>query len=382
MEPLSWKFHDTLLLCITKNFIPYENILLCNFEKTIVSTVNRKVICNSIYSQDIPIYHDAFHKKIHNLNGICIVVCDNWFIKNNLTLDTIKTSIQKYHDKWKLPAIYIFATRPNKYSKPYVNMWKFINLLFTTKYSIVPKYTAVVGDAGGRIMTKKRNEVEKISSDVSDEDRAFAHNIGALYFSPHSFVTKIHDKFSYNNLCLPVEDRSRIIKSLYPSPSLMQLFARENNSHCVIMYGAPRSGKSTFCRNLLHELNSSSYGETRVTKILSGTPAKLLSETKKALSTYCNIIIDANLHTQKARACFECIAREYKSRIIYVEIATTTPIAWLFNHVAVETADNSEVMRLPYESYIVYNSTVQRHPAAICYTPVINQTHELMTHRY
>lgn len=100
-------------------------------------------------------------------------------------VDRIATELHKVG----VECIAIVGTRMNCFSKPHTKLWKLLQSMYerARKPAPVAAKSIYVGDMGGHLASKQGSVWGTQTKDVAYYDRAFAHNVGMRYWSPHVF---------------------------------------------------------------------------------------------------------------------------------------------------------------------------------------------------
>ena len=173
----------------------------------------------------------------------------------------------------------------------------------------------------------------------------------------------------------------------YTNPNLFtELFKLgQHDTYMMIIYGPPRSGKTTLSKELVKKWKTSNYGQSRALMrfgLDKYTKNKRHTHVKKTLLNRISVIVDGDAHTPALREPFEKIAEITKTPILYIEVNPGLGMSYIFNHVAVETSLDEKVELYGMPEYLFYKSKVVRPKTAVLYCPVIKKTKQVMQFRY
>ena len=386
----NWHDLGTTIIYKHSSFVFNNNVLLLDFENCLIKKMSNPQLYHSIDPKSIILYNEDFFNKIYKeRNMYSIVIISNVSDAGKLAIDSLKLKLELFLNKYDLPLLAFFATKKNRWSKPYTGQWNLINGYFK-KYDVIIKRACIVSDNGGRILEKElKTGIIKTKADNTDFDRAFAHNIEIPYYTINEYLDiNKKEKFNWNSICLSPDKREKYIETLklYNNPNLFAKLEELSklDRFMIIIYGAPRAGKTTVANELLSFWNKV-YGHSRVLKRLGlekNSKIKRINDTKKALNNRINVIIDGGTHTTMLREPYEKIANEYKTPITYIEINPGFGMAYLFNHVTVETANDEDIEIYNLREYFYYKSTLQKPDNTISYCPIIKKTKQIMKFRY
>jgi Ni2+-binding GTPase involved in maturation of urease and hydrogenase len=190
-------------------------------------------------------------------------------------------------------------------------------------------------------------------------------------------------------MCLSPEDRTVYIEKLsqYVNPNIFkELFSGPTaDVYMIMVYGAPRSGKTTLCKLLLNKWRTSKIGETRDIRRFGRdkyTKNTLINQVKKNILDRINIIVDGHCHTDELRAPFIELAEMHKVKYVVVEVNPGINMAYIFNHIAVEMAQSEDIVLYDTKDYYHYNSLVSRPPGVLLYCPEMQPIKQLLEFRY
>ncbi len=388
----NWKDLGSVLVYQSPTFQFKSHVVITDFEGCLIKKIAPTKLYHSIDPKVITPYNEDFLKQIKKESGdYSIIIISNVFGTGKLVTDSIKYKMELFCARYEIPLLALFAVKRNRLSKPHTGMWSFLSGFFKKFGDSAIQKACVVSDFGGRLAEHETvRGLIKIKPDSTDTDRAFAHNIGIPYHTIAEYLDpEKKEKFNWNSNCLSPELRALYVDKLaeYKNPNIFaKIFDMGySDTYMIIIYGAPRSGKTTLARELTKKWKSSTYGQSHAIKrfgLDKYSKAKRLSAVRKALENRISVVIDGFSHTQQLREPFELMAEATKTPILYIEVNPGLGMAHIFNHVAVETAIDEDVELYDMKEYLFYKSKVVRPKGAILYCPVIKKTKQVMEFRF
>jgi hypothetical protein len=386
-----WNNLGSVLLYNHPNFQFNSVVIIVEFEECLINRLPPGQLYHAIDPKIISPYNEEFIKIIKKeCTDVGIIIVSHIFGAGKLVIDSLKRKAEAFYEKYNIPALAFFVLTPNKFSKPHTGMWLLINSFYKKNGHMITK-ACVVSDFGGRLVERETKAGKVlVMADRTDIDRAFAHNIGIPYKTISEYLNpETTEKFSWNNICMAPDYRKIYVEKLteYVNPSIFkELFKTgPSDSYLIMVYGAPRSGKTTLCELLVKQWRKSKLGESRAIERVGRdkySKITMLSTTKKYMIDHISVIIDGECHTDKLRLPYIELADKYKINYIIIEVNPGINMAYLFNHVAVESASNENVVLYNPREFYYYNSIVIRPANAILYCPEIQQSKQLMEFRY
>jgi len=331
-----WKEVDSVIYYIPTDFKFNPSLAVFNFVDTLVILKKKYTTVELVYK------YDTVKSRLLDITekGASIIL---YQCINLNEIAHIKELFELLVKDLQIPIIAFFSTLRNKYSKPFTNVWKLIELCYFKKKSVVSKETSIfVGHKAGRITVKRK-------IDGSCVDRAFAFNVGITFFTPGCFFLKetmvniwqfsdeiinqtcrrsIIDK--NNRITLPI-----IIDELHLLP--------KSDIYTVIITGCPSCGKTTLAKKIRRKWDID-Y------KI--GTVAHVTENDFSDFSKL-NDTIDNYLGKKKSVIC-DITGNNYnitqlvktsmvnKSPILIIEIKINQEISKLLNFIKIQTSDSYE----------------------------------------
>lgn len=388
----NWKDLGSVLVYQSKTFQFNSLVVITEFEGCLIKKTTPTKLYHAINPKELVVYNENFLKQIKQESmDFSIVIISNVFGTGKLITDAIKYKIELFCEKHNIPILALFAVKRNRLSKPHTGMWDFVNAYFQRVGDARIQKACVVSDYGGRLAEHETAKgIIKIKPDNTDTDRAFAHNIGVPYHTIAEYLNPdVKEKFNWNTNCLSPELREVHINKLstYKNPNIFsKLFELGmHDSYMIIIYGAPRSGKTTLAKELIKKWRSTKYGESHAIKrfgLDKFSKATRIRHAHKTLLDRISVIIDGAAHTPQLREPFELMAQETKTPILYIEVNPGLGMAHIFNHVAVETSIDENIELYDMKEYLFYKSKVVKPKGYIAYCPVIKKTKQVLEYRY
>jgi len=388
----NWKDLESVLVYQSPEFQFKSYVVITDFEGCLIKKIAATSLYHSINPKMVQIYNEEFTAQLKKESTeYSIVIVSNVLDKGKVATDALKYKVERFCEVAGIPILALFAVKKNRLSKPHTGMWMFLAAYFKKMGDAHIQKSCVVSDNGGRIEEyETARGTSKVRADNTDVDRAFAHNIGIPYHTIMEYLDgDKHEKFSWNANCISPEVREVYVEKLeqYTNPNIFtELFKLgQHDTYMIMIYGAPRSGKTTLAKELIKKWNTSNYGKTHALMRFGNdkyTRAKRVAHVKKALLNRISVIVDGNVHSNILRKPFELIAEETKTPILYVEINPGLGMSYIFNHVAVETAVDEKVELYGMNDYLFYKGKVSRPKNVVLYCPIIKKTKQVMKFRY
>jgi bifunctional polynucleotide phosphatase/kinase len=386
----NWKDIGSILMYKSNDFQYHNTAIICELENCLIDRISTSKLYHSINPTEADSYDDDFIKKIKfQAQDKSIIVISNQLSANKLNIDMIKRKLESFIDKIQIPILALFSLKNNKFSKPHTGIWNLLCQYYKTTGQTTLTRAIMVSDNGGRIIEK-----EKKSGDIAvkygnnDIDRAFANNIGIPYLTINDYTKGSKEKFIWSKKYIEPELRKLYIEKIsqYKNPNIFAKLAENpSETYIIMIYGAPRSGKTTLARELITKWRNSDYGKHNEIKRLGSdlyTSARRVKICEKYISDRISVIIDGECHTDKLRLPYKKLSAKYGIPITYIEVNPGIALAYLFNHTTVENAMTEDIELYPERNYHLYNSMFKRPEGALLYCPIIKKTKELMEYRY
>lgn len=387
----NWKNLGSILIYASDDFGYRPSVVITEFENCLIDKVSSAKLYHSINPADITEYNEEFLKKIiSDSSKYSVVIMSNQISTSKLNVDCIKKKLELFMKKYTFPLLAIFCLRPNRLSKPHTGMWKFLKAYYSSIGKTQLKEGIVVSDCGGRIIEEEKKNRIKVTYDSTDIDRAFAYNIGIPYNTILEYITPDKkEKFVWNTKTLPPELRQMYVEKLShcSNPNIFVKLEELGNheTHLILLYGAPRAGKTTLAKELIKKWRESAYAKTHKIERLgldNYTNRKRIKLCEKLLFRRISVIVDGDCHNILLRQPFTDIAKKYNIPVLHIEVSAGIAFAYLFNHAAVETAQDENILLYDDKCYRMYKSNLQRPDNYVLYAPSIKKIPPVMEYRY
>ena len=388
----NWKDLGSVLVYQSPTFQFRSHVVITDFEECLIKKINANSLYHEINPKMIVPHNGEFLKQIKKeAVEYSIVIISNTPGGGKVITDSIKYKMELFSELYEIPVLALFAVKKNRLSKPHTGMWTFLTGYFKKMGDSHIQKACVVSDYGGRIeeYTTARG-FTKIRADSTDSDRAFAHNIDVPYHTIAEYLNaEKAEMFNWNSNCLSPEIREVYVDRLseYSNPNIFtELFKLgQHDKYMMMIYGAPRCGKTTLAKELVKKWKTSNYGKTHALLrfgLDKYSKTKRFTNIKKTLQDRISVIVDGGCHTPEQRRPYEELAAKTNTPILYIEVNPGLGMAYLFNHVAVETSLDENVELYGMNEYLFYKSKVVRPRGAVLYCPVIKRTKPVMCYRY
>lgn len=362
--------------------------IIIDLENGLIKSLSNNKIYNKMSSKPVEPYNLEFVKKLMKDNDNSIILISNCDTAK-ITVDATKQKLEMFLKQYNMPILCLFSLLPNYLSKPHTRIWKFLLSYFSLKGNKLLNKACVISDNSGRILRKDLKTKTIYKYDKSDIDRAFANNIELPFYTINEFLTGKKEKFTWNNVCISPEQRIEYLDKLaqYKNPDICELLKTEMkrlkaDTFIILVFGAPRSGKSRFCAEFVESWKKDQDNEQREIRILDTETKSRVKTATKCIKDLINIVIDGDCHTSQQREPFNILAKETRSAMLVIEVNPGIVISYLLNHVAVEKANSEKIMVRPERDFYVYRSKEAKPSNSILYCPEIDRVREIMDLRF
>jgi bifunctional polynucleotide phosphatase/kinase len=390
-----WKHLGCILTLRTKDFQFHSNVIITEFEDCLIKKLPSSKLYHSISPKDIEPYNLDFVKKIVvDAKDKSIIIMSNQFTGGKILIDALKRKVESFIAIYKIPLLVLFALKKNRFMKPHTGLWDLLKGYYKSFGGCNIQKTLVVSNLGGRCIQKIETDSKttvKTIVDKEDTDRAFAHNCEIAYATIKEYINPLikQEPFIWNKHIIEPEKRRKYIEMIaeYKNPDIFKILSTYDKAETfmIMIFGAPRSGKTTYAKHIINHWNKYPISKTNEVKLLSDSEmkkGKILSSADKLLKDRFSVIVDGKMHTAKFREPYEEVAKKYNTQIIYVEVNPGILFAQLFNHVHIQNAKNENDVLYSELEYYVYKSELSKPENCINYCPVINDSIELTMFRY
>ena len=241
---MTWREVESVIYYLSPDFKFNPTVALFNFTGTLI-------ISKTFPDIELVYKYDVVKSKLLNITkqGASIIIYQSFYRDD---IDNIKKLFELLLKDLKIPIVAFFSTKKNKYSKPFTNMWKLIELFYQKEKKVVKKdLSIVVGHKAGRI-----NMLGKKNIDYSCIDRAFAFNIGIKFLTPERFF----QNYTKISICEYSKDiinqQSRKIEALNSMKTHSPIIIDElyllpkSEKYTVMIVGPPSCGKTTLAKKI------------------------------------------------------------------------------------------------------------------------------------
>lgn len=384
-----WINNSDFILYRSPKFAGLSRIIIVDFEGCLVKKLAPGKIYHRIAPSQIQLHDQEFiNALIKASRTASIIIMSNAGTNNRLAVDLIKQKFNQFIQLVNIPILAIFSLRNNRLSKPRTGMWRFIKNFYKNTKRTIDDVT-LVGDCGGRIRQKTVKDEIRLIYDDSDIDRAMAHNCAIPYRTIAEFLGQVKsEQFSWSKDYLAVEKREKYLAdmSAYPNPDILQRILDHvpiPQSFIIMIMGMPRSGKTRYGRNLMQELRKSRFNDDNAIEYLDQSIGhkRRINMTRKHVINRITVIVEGACHTDALREPYVALAERYSIPILYINIQPGQPMALLLNHIAVETANRSDIVPHPYRAYVLYKIELQLPENVIHIIPCIERSDTIMRFR-
>ena len=246
-----WKTIDTLTYFIPPNFNYSKSVAVFSLFNTLLRPSHMGL---KYWSINVKERLQELYKK----NASIIVI--HTFDTDEL--DMVKGICDKMLKDLNIPVMFFFATKRNKYSKPFTNIWILIELFYKKANKTINKQMSIyVGNSAGRIKNVKSSyRMYEKCIDKSCVDRAFAHNIGLVFITPEMLFhnDKSGIMWRYSDQVITQKDRKYLAGKSYHQPIISDELKKlpESKKYIIMITGPPCSGKTTLALKIKRKWES------------------------------------------------------------------------------------------------------------------------------
>jgi DNA 3'-phosphatase len=329
-----WKEIDSVAFYISQNYEYHPTVAVFSFYNTLVKLVQTKNK-NTI----IDLWCSSVLLKIQTLveKNVSIIIID----ETHYSIVKLKEHIDSFIKLTNIPIIAFFATKKNKYHKPYTESWRLINLLYRKSPNIINASKSVyIGHNAGR-MYKNR-----WVNDKSCCDRAFASNIGLAFTTPERFFLDLDESKKWRGDVNIISERLRRQfyddSQHYEIPVIIDEIRKlpESSKYTVIITGPPSSGKTTFTQKIFRKW-CSDYMEIG-SVALTTNPDLIEPILREKKSVIIDITCDAIAITNIIKTSMEC-----ETPILLVCMKLSKELNILLDNIKVQIAKDHMVEQQP-----------------------------------
>jgi DNA 3'-phosphatase len=250
-----------------------------------------------------------------------------------------------------IPIVVFLTSKFNKYSKPFTNIYKVIELLYKKeKKNINKKVSICVGNQACRVLqsTNMYNNSYYKKIDSSGKDRAFAKNIGLTFCTPEIFFNNDNTliTWKYADNIIGQTERKLLVSYKPIQPVIIDEIntLTKSNNYLIIITGTPSCGKTTLAKKIkgkwdvdykmgvVHHISEHSYDD--ISKIYDDISSSLVTN---------SVIIDITHNYEYIQKIVE-LASDLKKSVLFIGIKIETSLNILFNFIQVQMSKNTKTI--------------------------------------
>jgi DNA 3'-phosphatase len=361
-----WRKVDCLLSYCSPGFRFLPKVIITELENGLIELHNDTDVFR-VHGKQFsikPISEDFIKSTVRP--DVSLVILSNQIKATALGIVAIKIKLEQFIKRYNINVLALFALKPNRYAKPCTGMWKFLHAYYRTKGQATITAALLVSNNGGRTVSVK----DKVKCDKADFDRAFAHNCDIKYMSISEYLNKTTERFEWSRKYIPPEARLALIDKINSTEQL-DIMTKVNPAilNIICVYGAPRSGKSTYIGEVIEKFNEQ-FNDANLLPVID-TTKRAFKRAESILRDENSVIVEGNCHTAALRYLWGELAKKYTANLIFVEVDPGISLSHIFNYAAVEKASNEHIMLYPDAAYYTYKSDLEPPDTPLIYHPRI-----------
>lgn len=352
---IHWHVCDQALSYFDPKFQFHPEVIIVELDGCLIDHITSV----SLYKgKQITIYDEKFIKRlVQDSANKSIVILSNQISNKKLTPDVIKRKTEFILKYMNIPILCFFATKPNYLMKPHTGLYRLLVTYYRNKGHVIKKAT-VVSNQGGLVVDRSDNNIVA----YNDIDRAFAYNNGITYVCIDEYLDNCLVDYVWDTTIIPPETRLLYIKqmSMYKNPDIFKILAKQKtNSYVIMLYGAPRCGKTTLAKEIKKKWDASDFSIDNELVVLSDDLTKRTKYSRfiKCVKQRFSVLLDGEYHTDKLREPYLAYLRKHKIPILIIEVQCGIEFAKVLNHVYVEEKKDLNIMLYRRNKYDIYKST-------------------------
>ena len=366
---MSWVELNTVLIYTSEDFAYSQSVAGCGFQNTICKNAGEWDFWTPKILEKFRLIHEkggslVFFSNQVNENIHSLKARFTRFIPK-LTLEDDNPVIDGQDKPKNIPIMALFATKKNCFRKPFTNLWKVLGFIYIKKGLPSPdsSMSIYIGGRDGALYLSNWKECEKIKytkkifKNKSDNDRAFAKNIGVAFVSSKKFfLEKPESKWIWCRCLLSVKDRITYLRKHEndSEPDIVNILDEMNGEkHLILINGNYSAGKNTLAKIIIKNLKESHGDEFKVS-LLSDQGLRFSKKINKkftdALFDGTTIIVTYN-PTYKARKRYLQFAKKYDMSVLIINMTTDPKICEILNHTKLQTSKNFQLDLHPHNYY-------------------------------
>lgn len=365
---MSWYYRNTVLMYTSDDFQYKPNIGCFGLKNT---------ICKNIDNKNWDLWNPNILEKFRLINekgGSIVFISD----QSDIDLNALKAKFCRFVKKLTIddksvagetpkyiPIMALFAMKKNCYRKPFTNLWNILLIVYKKEKKAPPdiKSSIYVGGRDGGIFlsnwkeVKQNRNVVKNFKNRSDNDRAFANNVGLQFSSAKAFfMDKPSCNWKWNNFLMLPKKRIEYYKTHKndEEPDIMEIIEKMGGEkHLIIINGNYSSGKSTLAKRILDSFKEKNGENFKIT-ILSDYKIRF---TKKNIKLFTDSIFESTTiiktykPTYEARKRYIKLAKKYEIPVLIINLTTPSNICRILNHTKVQLSNDIDLNIHPFNFY-------------------------------
>lgn len=397
----NWRDLDTVLLYRCPSFQFGSSVIITSLDDCLVCHISQNKMYDTMNETSLKIYSQEYINQLRKDatdHSVVIISNETSTIKRNI--DMIKKKMEFIVSVLGFPVIGLFALKRNKFMKPHTGLWKLLNAFYRSQQRANIHKARVISNAGGMILEKTVRKEKLSIMGFSDVDRAFAHNIGIEFITIGDYLKYAPLKYKWDSQIIPPETRAELQQEISKHNAegsrsvFKELGKHPADIYVIFIMGPPRSGKTTYAKEIIDKWENSSFGICNAVERLSYgtlpdeyTEARRFKMFKKLIDDRISVVIDGNCYTMAQRKQYVQYVTGRNISMVCVDVTCGMRMARVFNHAHVEQSTNDRVCLYPALMYDVYRSSVQKPISSerisyMVHVPEIKNTKEVMEFRY
>ena len=334
-----WKDIDTVLYYIDPKFEFNESVAVFSLIDTLIKNTKK-----------LEYLYDNIKLKLIDLNQrhASIIIIHSFY---ECDISYIKQKMDNMISDLQIPIIAFFSTKPNRYAKPFTNIWKVIEILYNRENKNINKSLSIyVGNAAGRVFRKMSTYKKLIITNIdkSCSDRAFANNIGLTFYTPEMFFMGALNPIMWNYGDNSINNDNKKLQLYAVNPPIIknELDKLDKyDKYIIIVTGPPSCGKTTLAEKIKKKLyvdsdiNMTHISENNYQKSIE---SKLYSDITDALKDN-SVIVDLDCYLINIQKINNIISN-LKIKGLLIDINLPFNMCVLFNFIKVQNSKKPDIL--------------------------------------
>lgn len=353
-----WKEVDTVIYYLHPNFKYNPALAIFSFIETIIPMEQS----NKDEEIKLKYCNDEIKPRLLEISekGASIIIYHPIEIfRSEFLLNHAKKYFEKLIEDTDLPIVAFFSTKRNKYSKPFTNIWKLIELFYLKQNKTIDKSKSIcVGHNAGRITATKK------IIDYSCADRAFAHNVGIKFYTPEIIFQKSYKvvTWQYSPDIINQIDRKAVaeVKHRIIPPVIIDEIngLSKSDTYTLIITGPYSCGKTTLSKKIKRKWEAD-YKIGKVEHISENDYEipEIENKIHETLKKKTSVIVDLNCILTNITKIIK-VSMENKTPILIIEIKIEKELCRLLDFVKIQKSTNVKDCIITkyfwYEYYMQY----------------------------